>query len=243
MSTDLPGLPDADGNSAWSRARAIVTLHFWFKCFGATGFIFVFFLAYVFLLKNPAYPVTIIPATALDRLIPVEPHALLLYLSLWLYVSLPPMLMTSRQAIVEYGLWVGGLCLAGLTIFYFWPSAVPTADVDWARYPGMAFLKGMDTTGNACPSLHVGAAIFSWFWLNSRLRALGLKRVARIFSTCWCAGIIYSTMATKQHMALDVVAGAGLALVFVWVFGKAGQLRGRDDDKQHLPEYGVVEQE
>lgn len=243
MSTSFSSLPDANGTDAWHRVRSIVTMHFWFKCFGTAGFTFMFFLAYVFLLKHPAYPVTIIPDTSLDRLIRVEPLALPLYLSLWLYVSLPPMLMTSRQAMVEYGIWIGSLCLVALTIFYFWPSMVPTAHVDWARYRGMALLKGIDTAGNACPSLHVATAIFSWFWLNSRLRALGLGLSTRIFSACWCAGIIYSTMATKQHMALDVAAGIGLALVFAWAFGRAVQHRSRIDDKQNLPDYDVVEQE
>lgn len=243
MSTSFSSLPDTNGTDAWHRVRSIVTMHFWFKCFGTTGFTFMFFLAYVFLLKHPTYPVTIVPATALDRLIGVEPLALPLYLSLWLYVSLPPMLMTTRQAIVEYSIWIGSLCLAALTIFYFWPSAVPTAHIDWGRYPGMAFLKGIDTAGNACPSLHVATAIFSWFWLNSRLRALRLGHSARIFNTCWCAAIVYSTMATKQHMALDVAAGIGLALVFAWAFGRAGQPRGGIDDKQYLPDYDVVEQE
>ena len=227
----------------WRRVPSIVTTHFWFKCFGTMGFTFLFFVAYVYLLKHPAYPVTIIPATVLDRLIGVEPFALPFYLSLWLYVSLPPMLMTTRQAIVEYGKWIGSLCLVALTIFYFWPTAIPPAHVNWARYPGMAFLKGMDAAGNACPSLHVATAVFSWFWLNRRLHELGLGRGARTFSACWCGAIVYSTMATKQHMALDVAAGIDLALVFVWAFNFARQPSTGIVGKQHQPEYGVVEQE
>ena len=243
MSTSFSNLPAAKGTDAWCRVLSIVTAHFWFKCFGTTGFTVVFILAYVFLLKHPAYPVTIIPATALDRLIGVEPLALPLYLSLWLYVSLPPMLMTTRQAIVEYGMWIGGLCIVALTIFYFWPSAIPPAHIDWARYPGMAFLKGIDTAGNACPSLHVATAMFSWFWLNRRLPALGLGRGIQIFSACWCAAIVYSTMATKQHVALDVAAGIGLALVFAWGIDRAGQHRNRLVGKEFRPGYGVAEQE
>ncbi|OGT06916.1 MAG: hypothetical protein A2143_07390 [Gallionellales bacterium RBG_16_57_15] len=238
MSTGFSCLPDANGTDAWRRVWSIITVHFWFKCFGTTGFTFVFFSAYVFLLKYPSYPVTIVPATALDRLIGVEPLALPFYLSLWLYVSLPPMLMTTRQAIIEYGMWIGGLCLVALTIFYFWPSTVPLAHVDWSRYPGMAFLKGIDTAGNACPSLHVATAVFSWYWLNSWPSALGLGRGVQIFSACWCVTIVYSTMATKQHMALDVAAGIGLALVFIWAFIRVGQPRSGV-----AADYGIVEQE
>jgi membrane-associated phospholipid phosphatase len=186
--------------------------------------------------------VSIIPTTELDRLIGIEPITLPFYLSLWVYVSLPPMLMTSRQSIVEYGIWIGGLCLTALTIFYFWPSAVPSEYIDWARYPGMAFLKGVDAAGNACPSLHVATAAFSCFWMYQRLPAIGLGRTWRLFNMIWCTMIIYSTMATKQHMALDVIAGIGLAMVFAWFFSKARQPQETMLDTQYQPSYGVAEE-
>lgn len=191
------------------------------------GFTAVFFTAYIYLLKHPAFPVTIIPETAVDRLIGVEPLALPLYLSLWVYVSLPVLFMRTRRAIVEFGLWMGALCLTGLAIFYFWPTAVPPSHVNWARYPGMAFLKGMDAAGNACPSLHVATAVFACFWLDLQLRTYGIGLKFRQFNVIWCAAIVYSTMATKQHMAIDVVAGIGLALVFAWPCRRANRA-GRD---------------
>lgn len=198
-----------------------VATHFWFKCFGSLGFIAVFFSAYIFLLKHPFYPVFIIPATLIDQLIGITPWAVPFYFSLWFYTSLPVMLMTTRQEIIWYGVWIGGLCLTALTIFYFWPSAVPPANIDWERYPGLSFLKGIDAAGNACPSLHVAAAVFTWAWLQQHLAGPG--NALRIFNTCWCIAIVYSTMATKQHMAIDVAGGICLALVFIWSIGKAGK--------------------
>src|SRR5206468_1754507 len=47
---------------------------------------------------------------------------------------------------------------AGLIIFYFWPTVVPAANIDWAAYPEVDFLKSMDASGNACLSLHVATA-------------------------------------------------------------------------------------
>jgi membrane-associated phospholipid phosphatase len=35
----------------------------------------------------------------------------------------------------------------------------------------------------------------------------------RILNGLWCLAIIYSTLATKQHVALDAAAGAVLGLV------------------------------
>ncbi|MFH1603701.1 MAG: phosphatase PAP2 family protein [Pseudomonadota bacterium] len=189
-------------------------MHFWLKCFGTMGFMLIFFSAYIYLLKNPVAQVAIMPVTVVDRLVDFEPLALPIYLSLWVYVSLPPMLMPTRREIFEYGKWIGSLCLVALGIFYFWPSAVPPANIDWARYPGMAFLKGVDAAGNACPSLHVATAVFSALWLHWRLPSAGLGRGARLLSACWCVAIAYSAMATKQHVWVDVIAGAALGVVF-----------------------------
>lgn len=182
------------------------------------GFIALFFSAYIYLLRYPAYAVTVIPAIGLDHLITVQPLFLPFYLSLWLYVSLPPMLMVSRPAIIEYGIWMGILCLAALAIFYFYPTTVGPTNIDWSRYPGMSILRGMDAAGNACPSLHVATAVFSCLWLWRYLPALGFSRITRWLAVAWCAGIVYSTMATKQHMALDVAAGIILSFVFFAAF-------------------------
>jgi membrane-associated phospholipid phosphatase len=185
--------------------------HFWFKTFGTTGFTFLFFVAYVSLLKHPLFDVTVIPVTWLDRVIGFQPAALPVYLSLWVYVSLPPMLMGSRRDIVSYGWRMATVCLIALTVFLVWPNAVPPANIDWARYPGMAFLKGVDAAGNACPSLHVATAVFTAIWLHYRLRHLDFGAAWCVFNLTWCAGIMYSTMATKQHVAIDVLAGTALA--------------------------------
>ncbi len=185
------------------------------------GFTLIFFSAYIYLLKYPAAQAVTMPITEVDRLVSFEPLALPIYLSLWIYVSLPPMLMLTRREIIEYGGWIGGLCLVALGIFYFWPSAVPPANIDWAKYPGVAFLKGVDAAGNACPSLHVATAVFSAFWLHRQLLSAGFGRSSRILNACWCLAIAYSTMATKQHVAVDVVAGGALGTIVAW-YSKSG---------------------
>ena len=70
----------------------------------------------------------------------------------------------------------------------------------------------MDASGNACPSLHVATAVFSGVWLNRILREINAPRALRAFNWLWCVGIVYSTLATKQHVALDMLAGAVLGL-------------------------------
>jgi membrane-associated phospholipid phosphatase len=187
------------------------------KSLGTMGFIAVFFLAYFYVLKNPAYPVTVMPVTMFDNLISFQPQAFPLYVSLWVYVSLPPAFLASRRELYVHGLGMTAACLTGLVIFYFWPSAVPPATVDWALYPGMEFLKNLDAAGNACPSLHVATAVFSGFWLHHLLRRFGAPGWALAFNWLWCLGITYSTIATRQHVAVDVGAGFALGAAAGWL--------------------------
>jgi len=220
---------------AWYRqVAAVIPRHAYLKGIGTTLFIGLFFGAYFYVLKAPVYPATVMPITALDRLIGFQPLALPVYLSLWVYVSLPPALLATRRELYGYGLAMAGTCLAGLFVFYFWPTVVPAAHIDWARYPGVDFLKNMDASGNACPSLHVATAIFSGIWLHHLLRRFGAPLWIRSFNWTWCIGIVYAALATRQHVTVDVLAGLLLGMLAAYL-----SLRFRVDaggvGKGHLP--------
>ena len=207
------------GEAKHLKILAMALTHFWFKTFGTMGFILVFFPAYLYLLKHPSFRVTTVPATWLDGVISFQPAALPIYLSLWFYVSLPPALMLTRGDIVAYGIRIAALCLFALAVFYFLPNAIVPANIDWDKYPSVAFLKGIDTAGNAFPSLHVATAIFSAQWLYWRIKLLRLGLLLQLANAVWCAAISYSTLAIKQHVALDVLAGALLAIMLAWATG------------------------
>src|SRR5690242_16804244 len=145
----------------WYREAAVAfPRHALLKGVGTTVFISLFFIAYFHVLRHPAYPVVVMPSIWLDRLIGFQRLALPVYFSLWLYVSLLPAFFFSRPELYRYALWMTLMCGAGLAIFYFWPTAAPAPDIDWARYPDMNFLKNIDAAGNACPSLHVATAFY-----------------------------------------------------------------------------------
>ena len=152
-------------------------MHPYLKGIGTTVFISLFFVAYFYVLRHPAYPPTVMPAIWLDRLIGFQPLALPVYLSLWLYVSLLPAFFSARAELYRYGLSMMLMCVVGLCIFYFWPTAAPAPDIDWSRYPDMDFLKNIDAAGNACPSLHVATAFFSAVWFHHLMRRFGAPRV------------------------------------------------------------------
>ena len=190
---------------------------FLLKFAGVSTFIWLFFLAYFELLRNPAGPVLVMPLTALDEAIPLQPSALLAYVSLWLYVGIPAGLMASVRQLAAYGLWAAVLCLLGLACFWAWPTAVPMQKlpVDLASHSGFALLQGLDAAGNACPSLQVATAVFSAVWIARLLRAVGAPVWPQALNLLWLLLIVYSSLAIKQHVVLDVLAGTLLALAVV----------------------------
>lgn len=183
------------------------------KVFGIAAFLVLFFAAYFHLLHHPLFPVTVMPVTIADRWIGFHPWALGFYASLWLYVVLPVALQPDRRRLLSYGCAAAGLSLAGMAVFLFWPTATPQPDINWALYPSFGFLKTVDQAGNACPSLHAAFAIFSGLWLDRLLRQMGARILARTINGCWCLGILFSTVATRQHVALDLAAGIALGVL------------------------------
>ena len=201
----------------YALAAQALSRHLLLKALGTPFFIAIFFGAYFYLLNYPASEITIMPTIWLDRVIGFAPNALSLYLSLWIYVSLPPALLATRQALYRYALAMAATCLVGLLFFYFWPTAVPVANIDWTRYPDVHFLKNIDAAGNAFPSLHVATAVFSGIWLHFLLRRFGAPRWILALNTAWGVGIIYSTIATRQHVAVDVLGGLVLGGLAAWL--------------------------
>ena len=188
--------------------------HFLLKLFGTTAWVWVFFIGYFWLLRNPAYPVVTMPLTALDHLIPFQPVTLFAYLTLWLYVGVAPGLQLTFRELLAYGLWAGALGLTGLGLFYFWPTAVPPLAFDVSGHPGFKMLQGVDASGNACPSMHVAIAMFTVIWIEHLLRDARAPRGLRAVNIAWFLAITWSTLAIKQHVVIDVLAGALLGLVF-----------------------------
>ncbi len=192
------------------RQRAVL------KVVGTTIFISVFFVAYFYVLRHPVVESTLVPLTALDLMIPFQPGALIVYLSLWFYVGIPPTLLTGLRELIMYCCWTAALCITGLACFFFWPTAIARGTIDTEANPGFQLIQGLDAAGNACPSLHVATAVYSAIWLHRLLREIGAGQFVLFANGCWVVLIAYSTLAIKQHVALDVLAGVALGGIFAF---------------------------
>lgn len=207
--------PDDGAKTAWYRQiRPRYCRFFWLKSIGTTVIMYLFFVGYFQVLRHPVYPMTTMPVTVIDALVPFFPPALLIYASLWLYVPLAPALLLGLRELLTFGVWIVGLCISGLLIFYFWPTTLAPYGFDRSPYWGFDILHGVDAAANACPSLHVATAAFSFYWLDRVLKEMNVGAAGRAFNLLWFAAIAYSTLATKQHVFLDVAAGFGFGTLF-----------------------------
>jgi len=72
---------------------------------------------------------------------------------------------------------------------------------------------------NALPSLHVGLAAYT-VCFGARMSAGSLSPPTRLgliaVGTVWVAAIAYAALATKQHYAVDLPAGALAAWLAHW---------------------------
>jgi len=187
---------------------------------GMTGF----FISYFWVLNNPLNTPTVMPLIAADHWIPFQPSAFLLYISLWFYVSLAPAFLISRRELISYGLAASVISVIGLGIFLIWPTTVTPAEIDWSLYPSLSFLKEVDASGNACPSLHVAFAVFTAIWFQRILKQMQVAISWHGLNWLWCLGILYSTVAVRQHVLLDVFAGiilgGGAGLAHLYLLGR-----------------------
>jgi membrane-associated phospholipid phosphatase len=62
--------------------------------------------------------------------------------------------------------------------------------------------------------MHVAIAIFSAIWLEHLLRGARAPVALRALNAAWFLAIAWSTLAVKQHVVLDVLAGALLGVAF-----------------------------
>lgn len=195
----------------WNVALGHRMTTLWFlKMTGTTLGIASFFPAYFWVMGEAGSRALVMPMVFVDHWFGPLEAALPLYASLWLYVSLPAAFAKDRSEFLRYAAATGAMAVVGFVIFWIAPTTVPQFQVDWALYPSLQFLKSADAAGNAFPSLHVAFAVLACAVLAGQLKAVHAPAWVRILNWIWAVGIVYSTLATRQHVALDVLGGMTL---------------------------------
>lgn len=192
------------------------------KMIGTTVGISGFFVVYFWVMHHPPSAPTVMPLTRLDHWVGVSGDAMVLYGSLWFYISLAPAFAKDKAQLQACARDAAIMAAIGLMVFWFFPTTVPVFPVDWSQYPALQFLKATDLGGNAFPSLHVAFAVFTAVLLRRQLRSVQAPAWVQALNMLWALGIVYSTLATRQHVLLDVLGGTLLAAVVC----RAGSPRG-----------------
>jgi membrane-associated phospholipid phosphatase len=191
--------------------RRCITL-FPLKLVGNTVATLGFFPLYFWIAKN-AGQAWVLPLTAFDRAIAFLPALLPVYLSLWGYIALPVLLAKDMRELSRFSLGCAAMTLLALLVFWFMPTAIPNFTVATTPGTSLQFLKMVDSAGNAFPSLHVSFSVFACLLPARQLREVGAPAWLRVVNVAWAAGIVYSTMAVRQHVLVDVLGGLALGVL------------------------------
>lgn len=186
-------------NKLWLGAAvaAITILLYWFSGFMAE-----------------ALSPRVLPLSLIDRLVPLVPGTVWIYLSIYFVYAASCILQKDLEV---YGRFLRSYLLAyfgSTVIFLLFPTTFPREMFVIGSGPSattseevLVLFRLWDRPTNCLPSMHVASAV---------LAALPFRdRQPRLYVTflIWAAAIGVTTVTTKQHYAIDVVTGA----VFGWL--------------------------
>ena len=166
---------------------------------------------YLFLQRHHFFPTTNMSPGVFDRWIPFSDHAVWLYFSIYLLMPVGPFLMNDRKQILRYAVGIALISLLANFTFLFWPTICKRPDVEETN-AAYQTLTTLDNSFHALPSLHAAFAIYSAQCGSLVLRGLGSRRFWRIGLWLWAILILWATLATKQHVVVDIIAGSALGL-------------------------------
>lgn len=176
------------------------------------------YVPYHFLQHHAFFPVIIMPASYLDRLIPFSEYAVWAYLSIYLLMPVGPFLMHDKRQIVNYAWGIIVLGFLADIVFFIWPTSCPRPLIT-SENPVYHFLTQIDMPRHALPSLHAAFAVYSALCAELVLREFGRHPFLRVGIWLWTLTILYATLATKQHVMADILAGSAMALgTYICVF-------------------------
>jgi hypothetical protein len=152
-------------------------------------------------------------ASPLDSSIPFLLDSVLVYWSILPMGLLPIFVVRDARLFRRVALAYAATIAVSFACFLIWPVtsagfrpwAAAWAD---AGFPGwlLQLLHFLDPPMNLFPSLHLALA------MQASLVALRVSRTLGAFALVWTAFILVAVCTTKQHFAVDAVAGVGLAL-------------------------------
>jgi membrane-associated phospholipid phosphatase len=199
--------------------RRAFTAHWQLKIALSLALTLFFCVPYFALQHLNPFPARRFALSTADEAIAFAPAWVWIYQSVYLLLSLVPWLAVSREELTRYAR--GFLLLSSTSFLFFllFPIQGPRPEVSAANVM-FRLLVSYDAPLNSFPSLHVGLSVYTVL-VAARMfrgRLATPERVAAIaLLSFWTAAIAYAALATKQHYAIDLPAGALLAYASHWI--------------------------
>ena len=151
-------------------------------------------------------------STAFDDTIPINFHSLWFYYTFYLLLGTVG-LVTERPVYLCYLYVIGWTAMVAHMTFLLIPNGLSRMEIHLPDAPiYYQWLANMDAPRNAFPSLHVALSVVAGIAACVSCR---FNLVAKIGVILWIVGIIWSTIALRQHVIIDGIAGAVIAFI-VW---------------------------
>lgn len=159
-----------------------------------------------------------LPMFGMDRAIPFVPWTVLVYVSEYFFFTVVYLVVRDMENLNKYiysfFFTQGFSCL----IFFFWPTIFPRelypVPTDVNPVVGFVFnaLRQGDAATNCFPSLHVSTVYLSAYIFRDE------QPEKFPFFFTWATLIALSTLPTKQHYVVDIVAGFILSVAAYMIF-------------------------
>lgn len=170
-----------------------------------------------------------LPMSWLDQWVPFLPNTVWIYMSEWLLFGVLYYFARDLRNLNRYLYAFLTLQTLSVAIFWIWPTTYPRHlfplpdDLNALTYYSFSNLRAIDSPNSCCPSLHVSSVYLSSFlYIDERRRIFP-------FALLWATLVAASTLTTKQHYIIDLVAGLMMAVICYWIFFRYLAMRPADD--------------
>jgi membrane-associated phospholipid phosphatase len=166
---------------------------------------------YIFIAQRVSSGTLYAPELPWDRALPLQPTWALIYGPLYAFLLALPLFVVRQEEHIRRTFWAYvAVWIAAYVCFLVYPTVAPRPPKvvgDGFAVWGLRFLYGADPPYNCFPSLHVAHSFVSALTCYRLHRQLGLAALS-------CASLVaVSTLFTKQHYIVDVIAGLLIAVV------------------------------
>lgn len=155
--------------------------------------------------------------TVFDNAIQINFQSIWIYYTFFLLLGVVG-LFVERRIYLRYLYVIGWTTMVAHMVFLLFPNGLSREGINLTTAPiYYQWLVGFDAPRNAFPSLHVALSVVAVIaaWASKRFHIL-----FKVGLIIWVIAITWSTIALRQHVIIDGIAGACIASIVWLIVGK-----------------------